>query len=251
MKLSIITVCYNSEKFIQTAIESVISQDYNDIEYIIIDGNSTDRTDEIINKYKDKISKFISGPDNGIFDAMNTGLKMATGDFVGFLNSDDLYINNSVLSTVMGCFKKYACDIVYGDIYYVRQENPDSIIRKWKTKEFIPGSFKNGWHPPHPAFFVSNHIYKKYGYFDLNFKLAADFEIMLRFLEKEKVSSYYLPQFLVKMRLGGASNKNFKNIFYQNIACYKAFKKNGLKVSILYPYYRLAPKVLQILCRKH
>jgi glycosyltransferase involved in cell wall biosynthesis len=245
MKVSIITVCYNSEKYIESAIESVLSQDYADIEYIIVDGNSNDKTIEIIKKYQDRIQKFISEPDSGIYDAMNKGLKLATGDVIGLLNSDDLYINNSILTKVANCFKTYQCDILYGDLYYVKPDNPEIISRIWRTKSFRPGSFKKGWHPPHPTFYVKKEIYLKYGYFDNRYKLAADFELMLRLLEKFKVKSYYISEPLVKMRLGGATNKNFKNIFNQNIECYKAFKSNNLDVNIFYPLYRLIPKLSQ------
>jgi len=245
MKISIITVCYNSEKYIQSAIESVINQDYKDIEYIIIDGNSTDGTIEIIKKYKNKIHKFISEPDKGIYDAMNKGIKLATGEVIGFLNSDDLYQNNSVISNIVEGFVNKDCSIIYGDLFYVKPGNPQIIIRSWNSKSFVRGSFKKGWHPPHPTFYVKREIYEKYGVFNLNYRLAADFELMLRFLENYHVKSYYLNQPLVRMRLGGATNKNLKNIVIQNIECYRAFKNNHLPVSILYPLYRLLPKLFQ------
>jgi len=245
MKVSIITVCFNSEKHIKTAIESVLNQDYDDIEYIIIDGGSTDNTIEIIKSYKDKITTFISEPDKGIYDAMNKGLKLASGEIIATLNSDDLYIDNTIVSTVANSFIKNKCEIVYGDLFYVKQDNTNSIVRKWNTKQFKQGSFKKGWHPPHPTFFVHKSIYLKYGYFNLKYKLAADFELMLRFLEKHKTISFYIKKPLVKMRLGGATNKNLKNIFNQNIECYKAFKNNSLDVSVLYPVYRLIPKLFQ------
>jgi glycosyltransferase involved in cell wall biosynthesis len=245
MKISIITVCYNSEKYIESAINSVLSQDYTDIEYIIIDGNSQDQTKEIIKKYLDRIHKFISEPDKGIYDAMNKGLNLATGEIIGFLNSDDLYIDNTIITQVVASFRQSNCDILYGDLYYVKADNPDIIIRKWKTKSFKNESFKRGWHPPHPTFIVRKNIYLKYGYFNCQFKLAADFELMLRFLEKYKVKSTYLCKSIVKMRLGGTTNKNIKNIIIQNIECYKAFIINDLDVSIIYPLYRLLPKIKQ------
>jgi glycosyltransferase involved in cell wall biosynthesis len=247
MKISIITVCYNSEKYIQTAIDSVLQQTYEDIEYIIVDGGSIDATLSIIKPYQHKISKFISEPDNGIYDAMNKGINLATGDIIGTLNSDDLYVDEQVLSQVNEIFQNSKSDSLFADLFYVDKEDTNKIIRKWKTKEFIPGSFKKGWHPPHPTFFVKRDVYNKYGLFDLRYKLAADFELMLRFLEKNKIKSVYLNQPLVKMRLGGATNKNLKNILHQNIECYKAFKKNELDVSIFYPFYRLLPKFAQFL----
>ncbi len=244
MKVSIITVCFNSERTISTAIESVIMQKYPDIEHIIIDGASTDKTFEIIQSYGNKISKLISEPDNGIYDAMNKGIKIATGEIIGTLNSDDLYIDNQVISDVVKAFGSNI-DLLYGDLFYVKKNNTDSIIRKWKSTNFKKNSFKNGWHPPHPTFFVKKNIYNKYGAFNLDYKLAADFELMLRFMEKHQLKNFYLNKTMVKMRLGGATNKNLKNILYQNIECYKAFKKNQLPVSILYPIFRLLPKLSQ------
>ncbi|NJO92850.1 MAG: glycosyltransferase, partial [Chloroflexia bacterium] len=171
MKISIITVCYNSEKYIRTAIDSVLQQTYEDIEYIIVDGGSVDATLSLIKPYQHKISKFISEPDNGIYDAMNKGINLATGDVIGTLNSDDLYVDEKVLSQVVEIFQNSKNDSLFADLFYVDKKNTNKIIRKWKTKEFIPGSFKKGWHPPHPTFFVKRDVYNKYGVFDLHYKL--------------------------------------------------------------------------------
>ena len=188
MLVSIITVCLNNQKFIPFAIESVLNQTYADIEYIVIDGGSTDRTIEIVKSYGDKISRFISEPDFGIYDAMNKGIRLARGSIIGLLNSDDIFIDDHVVSTVVEKFRQSSCDVLYGDLYYVNQDDTNKIIRIWKTGEYVPGSFKRGWHPPHPTFYVSKRIYDRYGYFDLEFKLASDFELMLRFLEKYQVN---------------------------------------------------------------
>jgi glycosyltransferase involved in cell wall biosynthesis len=245
LKISIITVCYNSEKHIKTAIESVINQTYKNIEYIIVDGASKDKTVDIVKSYGDKITKFVSEPDKGIYDAMNKGFQMATGDYLAVINSDDFYMSNDAIESVVNELNKKQTDSLFADLIYVEENNTDKQVRYWKSNEFVKGSFKKGWHPAHPTFFVKNEIYKKYGYFDLSFKLAADFELMLRFLEKHQISSCYLPKPIIKMRLGGATNKNFKNIYNQNIECYRAFKVNQLPVSILYPLYRLLPKLIQ------
>lgn len=245
MKISIITVCYNSEKHIKTAIESVINQTYNNIEYILVDGASKDKTVDIVKSYGDKITKFVSEPDKGIYDAMNKGFQMATGDYLAVINSDDFYMSNDAIESVVNELNKKQTDSLFADLIYVEENNTDKQVRYWKSNEFVKGSFKKGWHPAHPTFFVKNEIYKKYGYFDLSFKLAADFELMLRFLEKHQISSCYLPKPIIKMRLGGATNKNFKNIYNQNIECYRAFIVNQLPVSILYPLYRLLPKLIQ------
>lgn len=244
MKVSIITVCFNSETTIKDAIESVVKQDYKNIEHIIIDGNSKDNTLNIINSYS-HFAKIVSEPDKGIYDAMNKGIELATGDIIGTLNSDDIYNSADVISRIVKAFTNQNFDILYGDLYYVKKHNINNIVRKWSSNNFTEGSFRKGWHPPHPTFFVKKEVYNKYGGFNLDFKLAADFELMLRFLEKFKIKSQYLNIPMVKMRLGGATNKNFKNIFNQNIECYRAFKENSLKVTILYPFYRILPKFLQ------
>lgn len=243
MKISIITVCFNSEKFISQAIDSVLNQSYEDIEYIVVDGNSNDRTIDIVKSYGNKIAKFISEPDDGIFDAMNKGINLANGDIVGMLNSDDLYADNTILSKVVECFKNLSCEMLYGNLVYVKQENTEKIVRKWIPNKFELNSFKKGWHPPHPSLFVAKKIYEKYENFRLKFNLAADFELMLRLFEKEKVTNHYLPSILVKMRMGGASNKSFFSILKQNYDCYRAFKANDIEVSIFYSFYRVLPKL--------
>jgi glycosyltransferase involved in cell wall biosynthesis len=235
---------------IKTTIESVLSQNFVDYEYIIVDGGSIDGTLDLIKTYESKFNnnlKFISEPDNGIYDAMNKGINIATGEIIGFLNSDDLYIDNNVLSIINDKFNQHNTDSLIADLYYVKRENIDTIIRKWSTGKFKKGSFRKGWHPAHPTFFVKNKIYKKYGGFNLSLKLAADFELMLRFLEKEQVSNFYFDKCIIKMRLGGETSKNFKNIFAQNKECIIAFKLNSLSVPLLYPFFRILPKFIQYL----
>jgi glycosyltransferase involved in cell wall biosynthesis len=250
LKVSIITITYNSEKTLVQTIESVLSQSYQNIEYIIIDGNSTDKTVEIIKSYGERVSIFLSEKDDGIYDAMNKGLKLATGDIVGILNSDDVYFNNRVIEDVVEVFKKEKCASVYGDLYYVAEDNLERVSRYWKSSPFKEGSFKQGWHPAHPTFFVKREIYEKYGYFDLNMKVSADFELMLRFLEKYAISTAYLPKVLVKMRLGGESNRSIQNIIKGNKSILKAFDKNEIEVKTFsYFFYRFVPKLTQMLKR--
>lgn len=247
MKISIITVCLNNRSFISNAIESVLNQVYPEIEYIIIDGGSTDGTVEVVKSYGGKVTKFIFEPDNGIYDAMNKGISIATGEIVAILNSDDIYFDNFAIERVMEIFKTTQTDCVYADLFYVDRVNTNKVVRYWKTNEYKLGAFNKGWHPAHPSFFLKNQIYKQYGDFDLSFVLAADFELMLRMLEKYRISSTYLPLPLVKMRLGGTTNKSLVNIYNQNIECIRAFKKNGLDPGILYPIYRLIPKLKQFI----
>ena len=247
MKISIITVCYNSGKTIEDTFKSVQSQSYKDIEYIVIDGGSKDNTLELINQYKEIIDYTVSEKDNGLYDAMNKGIKKATGDVIGFLNSDDLFCDDMAVEKVMNFFNENSkIDSVYADIYYVDQNNTDKIVRKWITGK--QKTFKKGWHPAHPTLYIKKKVYNQYGGFNLKFKLASDFEIMLRFIEKYKISTIYLPEPLIKMRLGGETNKSVENIFRQNKECIKAFKDNDLKVnSVMYPFYRIIPKFFQFL----
>lgn len=231
--ISIITTVLNNKNTIESAIKSVLGQSYRNIEYIIIDGGSTNGTVEIVNKYKDKIAKFISEPDQGIYDGMNKGIKMAIGDIIGLLNADDFYASNEVIERVVETFKKENIDCLWGDLVYIDRKNTKRAIRYWKSSEYKEGKFKKGWMPPHPTFFVKKWVYKKYGLFNLDFPISADYELMLRFLEKYKIKSFFIPKVFVKMRIGGQSSKNILNITKANIECYRAWKKNGLKINPL------------------
>ena len=245
MKISIITVCYNSETTIRDTLESIKHQEYTNIEYIIIDGGSKDNTLKILYEYRGIINVLVSEQDNGLYDAMNKGIKLATGDIIGFINSDDFFSDPNALEKVTQIFKKNRnLESVYADLFYVSQHDTNKIVRRWVTGN--QRKFKYGWHPAHPTFYIKKSVYDRYGLFDLSFNLASDFEIMLRFLDKEKISTAYLKEPLVKMRLGGETNKNFKNIYRQNIECVRAFKKNDLKViKFLYPFFRIIPKFFQ------
>lgn len=215
MKISIITVCYNSAETIESTLKSVSSQDYPDIEYILVDGGSTDATLDIVKRYKN-VSILVSEPDEGIYDAMNKGIGLATGDVIGTLNADDFYVGNSVVSDVAKIFKDNTVDACFADLVYVNQNNTDKIVRYWKSKSYQPGLFKKGWVPAHPTFFVKKSVYEKFGVFDLEYKIAADFELLFRLIETNKIRTVYLPKVIVKMRLGGTTNKNIKNIRIQN-----------------------------------
>ena len=191
MKVSIVTVTYNSEQTLPDTIKSVFDQTYKNIEYIVIDGDSTDTTKEIVTKYGHAI-KFISEPDDGIYDAYNKGINISTGDVIAILNSDDIFHNKYVISEVVEQFQLSGADIVYGDLYYVKENNLNDVTRYWKSSIFEKNSFAKGWHPPHPSFFAKKVVYEKFGDFDTNIRISADFEIMLRFLEKFNVPSSYL-----------------------------------------------------------
>lgn len=244
MKFSLITVTYNSSKTLTDTLKSVLSQTYSDIEYIIVDGASKDNTVSIIKEYEPKFNgrmKWISEPDKGLYDAMNKGIRMATGDVVGILNSDDLFMDNEVISDIASDFDGQT-DAVFGNLYFVNQEDVDQIVRVWKGSPYK--SFKNGWHPAHPTFYVRKEAYEKYGVFDTTFDVSADFELMLRLIEKNGIRTKYLDRYMVRMRMGGESTGSIKNIIRGNKNIFRAFQKNGIKVSPFYPVYRLLPKVI-------
>lgn len=249
MKVSIITVVYNNKNTINDAVDSVINQTYKNIEYIIVDGGSTDGTIDVIRSCGDKIDKFISEPDKGIYDAMNKGIRLATGDVVGILNSDDFYTSNDILEIVANEFISKDIDCLYGDLEYVESKNVNKVVRYWKSKPYNEGLFQKGWHPPHPTFFVKKECYEKYGVFNLDFKIAADYELMLRFLERYKLKSAYIPRTFVKMRIGGISNRNLSSILRANIECYKAWKINGLYINPFMFSLKPLSKVLQFFRR--
>lgn len=228
MIISIITATFNVESTIETAIKSVINQSYSAIEYIIIDGGSTDKTLNIINKYKSNIHHLISEPDTGIYDALNKGIQKATGDVIAFLHADDLYDNNLIIEKIANTFKRGDYDAVYGDLEYVQHQNPNKVIRYWKSEPFKPSLLKKGWMPAHPTLFVRRNIYQTIGNFNLNYKISADYDFILRFFSKPNYSFCYLPGVIVKMRVGGASNKSLKNIILKSKEDISALKLNSV-----------------------
>ena len=233
MKISIITVCYNSEKTIGDTLRSVFEQKYENIEHIIIDGGSTDRTLAVVATAGAHVAKIVSEPDNGIYDAMNKGIALATGDVVGFINADDFYPGPTVLAVVASAFESSGADCCYGDLCYVKQEDVSKTVRYWRSAPFTLGLFGRGWCPPHPTFFVRREVYKRLGGFDLSFKIAADFELMARYLEAAQITSLYIPQVLVKMRLGGTTNRSLINIFKQNVEIRRALSSIGRRSSLV------------------
>ena len=233
MKISIITVCYNSEKTIGDTLRSVFEQKYENIEHIIIDGGSTDRTLAVVATAGAHVAKIVSEPDNGIYDAMNKGIALATGDVVGFINADDFYPGPTVLAVVASAFESSGADCCYGDLCYVKQEDVSKTVRYWRSAPFTLGLFGRGWCPPHPTFFVRREVYTRLGGFDLSFKIAADFELMARYLEAAQITSLYIPQVLVKMRLGGTTNRSLINIFKQNVEIRRALSSIGRRSSLV------------------
>lgn len=247
MKVSIITVVFNGAKTVEHCINSVISQSHKAIEHIIIDGGSTDGTLKITDKYSSNIAKVISEPDNGIYDAMNKGITLATGQIVGILNSDDFYVDENVLSRVAETFNNADIDSCYGDLVYVDPENTDKVLRYWKSSPYNEKLFHSGGMPPHPTFFVRRSIYEKYGSFNTDLSQAADYELMLRFMVRHGITTIYIPEVLVKMRTGGMSNVSVKNRLKANLQDRQAWKINGLKPMPWTLYMKPLSKVGQYL----
>ena len=233
MKFSLVTVSFNSGATIRDTIESVVGQSHRDVEYIVVDGGSSDGTIGIIEEYRDRIAAFVSEKDKGVYDAMNKGIRRATGDVIAFINSDDFYADRDVLSRVNAVFESTGTDCLFADLDYVHRRDTSRVIREWRSKPFRPGAFRSGWHPAHPTFFAKREVFEKFGGFDEEFPISADYELMLRFLEARRVRSEYLPSVLVKMRDGGQSNRSVMNIVKANLECYRSFRKNRLPASPL------------------
>lgn len=227
MKVTIITATYNSDKSLQRTIDSITSQDYQNIEHIIVDGGSTDNTLEIIKKNSPRITTYISEPDNGIYSALNKGIKLATGDIIGFLNSDDVFTNPFVVSRLVNCFRIKKSDLIYGNlVYQSREEDDKKTIRYWRSNVYNPGCLKWGWMPPHPTLYCKKEIYQTWGLYDESYRISADYEFILRVFKQPTVSKSFLPTIMVKMDVGGISNGSIKNLIRKSVEDYKAIRNN-------------------------
>ena len=226
-KISIITICYNSERTISQTLNSINNQKYKNYEHIIIDGGSSDNTLNIVNKANIS-NKIISENDKGIYDAFNKGLMNSNGEIIGFLNADDTFHNNDSLSKIIDAFEKNT-ECVFGDLIYTNFQ--DKIKRTWKGSPFKKGCFKKGWMPAHPTFYCRKKVYEKYGLYNDTYKIAGDFELMMRFLEKHNIQSKYISQTLVNMKTGGISNKSLKSKFKVLNEEFKAFKQNNIDIN--------------------
>lgn len=247
--VSIVTVTYNSESTIEDTLHSVQSQDWPEIEHIIVDGNSKDSTVSIVNRFKRPGLKIISEPDKGIYDAMNKGTRLATGSIIGTLNSDDILESPEVISKIVNAFENNVYDAVYGDLVYVRANNMDKIIRYWRSRDYRSGMARSGWMPAHPTLYLKRSVFEKYGYYDTNYSIAADYDFCLRIFEKHMICSRYLPEILVRMRAGGKSNSSLKNILLSNKESSHACKKNGYTGGIIFLLRKLVSKLPQLVSR--
>lgn len=226
VKVTVITVCYNSAATLADALASVASQSWPHVEHIIVDGASTDGTLALIESSKDGVAKVVSEPDAGIYDAMNKGLHLASGDMVGFLNADDVFAHENVIADIVNTFTREAADVVYGDLDYVSSRNPARVIRSWRSGDFSRAQLCMGWMPPHPTFYIRRSLVDRIGGFDVSYRIAADYDFMLRYLREQNLKVSYLPSVLVKMKSGGASNRSIRAIVRKSLEDYSVLKKN-------------------------
>ncbi len=240
LKISVVTACFNSQATIGEAIATLKRQSWSNVEHVVIDGASKDDTVEVARKTLGPVDVLVSEPDKGIYDALNKGIVNSTGDIVGFLHSDDLYAHDEVLSRVAACFEDPEIGAVYGDLQYVKSANTAHVIRHWKSGSFSTDKLKYGWMPPHPTFFMRRELYEELGGFDLAYRIAGDYDALLRYLASDKVKVHYLPEVLVKMRLGGASNGSLKQIIRKSREDISAMMKHGVNPVLALPYKNLS-----------
>lgn len=248
MKVTIITATYNSAATVRDTLASVAQQTYQPIEHIIIDGLSKDNTLDIVKEFP-HVARVVSEKDNGIYDAMNKGIQLATGEVVGILNSDDFYDNREVLAQVMAAFNDPFVDVVYGDLQYVKKNDVYVVVRNWKSGRYKRKYFYYGWMPPHPTFFVRRKIYEAVGLFNTDLRSAADYEMMLRILVRHNARASYVPRVLVKMRAGGISNASLKNRLRANREDRKAWRLNELKPYFFTTWLKPMRKIIQFITR--
>ena len=246
MKISIITATYNSAKTVRDTLESVRKQSYRDVEHLVIDGSSTDDTLQIVHQFPN-IAKVVSEKDEGIYDAMNKGIRLASGDVIGILNSDDVYVDHKVLNDVAAMFADDSVDACYADLQYVDEIDTSKLVRNWKSGTFTKRSFFFGWMPPHPTLFLRRSVYDKVGNFNLSLKSAADYELMLRVFVRHDFNIRYIPRVIVKMRTGGASNSSLSKRVNANKEDRLAWKMNDLKPYFFTLYLKPIRKIFQFI----
>lgn len=233
MKVSVITVAYNSQRTIRDTIDSVVQQTYSSIEYIVIDGASTDETANIVRSYGNKISVFISEPDKGLYDAINKGIRCATGDIVGILNSDDFFASAQIIDTIVKTFyNNENVDAVFADVAYVKANKTDKVVRLYSSKKFDISRFSRGYMPAHPSLYAKRELYTHFGLYKADYKIAADFEMMIRLFYTNKIKYVYVPMIFVFMRMGGISNKNISSVYLLNKETLRACRENKIQTSI-------------------
>jgi glycosyltransferase involved in cell wall biosynthesis len=243
LRISLITLTFNAERTVARCIQSVINQSFKNIEYIVIDGKSTDNTVQIIHNFNNSIHRLVSEPDKGIYDGMNKGISLATGDVVGMLNADDFFADNDVLDRVAKAFEDKAVQLLYGDLDFVNASG--KIFRKWRSGNYKQGAFNFGWMPPHPTFYCRRELFKTYGDYRLDLGTSADYELMLRLMHKNQINAQYLKKVMIKMEIGGASNKSLSNRLKALLFDLKAMRENGIKYPLLTLFLKPTRKISQ------
>ncbi|MCS2150045.1 glycosyltransferase family 2 protein [Scandinavium manionii] len=247
MKISIITATYNSEATLRDTLRSLETQTYSDIEYIIIDGASKDKTLTLVDANCTRVSKVISESDKGIYDALNKGISLATGDVIGFLHSDDLLASDMVISDIANTFSTTDCDAVYGDLEYVMKDDTNKRVRLWESGVFDRKKMHFGWMPPHPSFYMKRSCYEKFGNFSLEYRISADYDSIVRFILKHQISVAYIPKVLVKMRVGGISNRSLSCMLCKSIEDVRVMKKYGIiwPLALVYKNFSKLPQFIK------
>ena len=246
IKFSIITVCYNSERTIERTIKSVLSQNYANIEYIIVDGGSRDRTVQIIEKFRSDVHQFVSEKDEGIYDAINKGISMSKGDIVGILNSDDIFSNKNIISDIANIFvEKPLLDSIIGNVAFINNNN--KVVRVYNSKNWTPEKFIYGFMPPHPSFYCKRELFDKFGGYKKDYKIASDYELLIRFLKIHRISYHQLNNILVYMNLGGVSTNGFRSTLLLNREVKRACRENGINTNYLKLYSKYFFKILEFI----
>lgn len=249
MKISVITVCFNNGLTIADTIHSIACQTYTDVEHIVVDGASTDTTLEVLGRLRCHLAKFVSEPDGGIYDAMNKGIRLASGDVICFLNADDVYANSDVLAKVVKCIHENDLDAAFGDIEFFHGDNPSKVVRRYRSANFRPERIAWGWMPAHPSLFVRRNVFDQYGIFRTDYKIAGDFEFVARLFHKGKVKYHYLPEVLVRMRTGGISTGGWRNTLLLNREVLRACHENGIKTNLFKILSKYPAKALEFIRR--
>jgi glycosyltransferase involved in cell wall biosynthesis len=252
LKISIVTAVYNGASTLADTIDSIAAQTHPDVEHIVIDGGSTDGTQAIVQARRSSIARFVSERDKGVYDAMNKGIRMATGEVVATLNSDDIYASPNVLQLIAERFQDPEVDICYGDLVYVKRDDPEQVVRYWRSCEFDKGSLAQGWYPAHPTFFARRQMFETLGAFSPDFPIGGDVELMIRFLSHARKAAY-IPQLIARMRLGGISNAKLSTIYTQNVAVRRALRTNSIDAENLatYSVRKLVSRLSQFVVRPH
>lgn len=249
MKISVITACFNAARTLGDTLDSVADQRHCEVEHIVIDGASTDDTLSIIERHGGHVARVISEPDRGLYDAMNKGLAVASGDVIGFLNADDVYANNEVLSRVMTIMEQEGLEALLGDVEFFRSEGPAQTVRRYRSARFRPDRIAWGWMPAHPALFLRRHVYERFGRFRTDYRIAGDFEFCARIFKDDSLTYRSLPETLVRMRVGGISTGGWRNTVLLNQEVLRACRENGIKTNMLKICSKYPAKVLEFLVK--